>query len=221
MEKKHIALVESVPFLMGITFLGGFLDTYTYVTRGGVFANNHTGNMAKLGIMLARAEWEGALNCLIPILACVFGAAASEFVKHRASAQKDWRQTALFVEAIALCAVVLVPSGVGDIFVNTALSFITGFQLCLFRNSQWGAHNTTICTGNLRSVGQFLYAALSDRTGDSCGRLIKYSCVVFSFVIGAAAGVPVCVWLGSMACLFGALIASVLLIMMRISANES
>lgn len=33
-----------------LTLLSGYLNAYTYATRGGIFANMHTGNMTKLGI---------------------------------------------------------------------------------------------------------------------------------------------------------------------------
>lgn len=212
MSSKQISLPERTLFLSGVTFLGGFLDTYTYVTRGGVFANNHTGNMAKLGITLAQGNWMGAVNCFLPIVACMMGAVASEFTKHHTPVKfREWRKIALAAELIALFIVGLIPTSIPDVVVNTALSFITGFQLCLFRTSQWGAHNTTICTGNLRTTGQYLYGAVSDKTPESWTRFIKYSLIVFSFVVGAGVGVPLCNWLGNAASIFGSLIIAGLL----------
>ena len=42
-------------FILGImlALTGGFLDAYTYITRGGVFANAQTGNIVLMGINLA------------------------------------------------------------------------------------------------------------------------------------------------------------------------
>jgi len=125
------------------------------MTRGGVFANNRTGNMSKLGIMLAMGNWEAAIQCFIPILACILGASSSEFVRYSFSKRFDWRRISLLMEALALLSIAFVPENTADTAVTTGLSFIAGFQLCLFRSCEYGAHNTTICTGNLRSVGQY------------------------------------------------------------------
>ena len=40
-----------------LAFVGGFLDIYTYVSRGGVFANAQTGNMVLLAIHAYKREW--------------------------------------------------------------------------------------------------------------------------------------------------------------------
>ncbi|HEV3423197.1 MAG TPA: YoaK family protein, partial [Paraburkholderia sp.] len=43
-----------------LTLSGGFLDAYTYVGHGGVFANTMTGNVALLGIHIAAGDWTQA-----------------------------------------------------------------------------------------------------------------------------------------------------------------
>ena len=40
-----------------LTAVGGFLDAYTYLVRGGVFANGQTGNLVLLGIRLANRNF--------------------------------------------------------------------------------------------------------------------------------------------------------------------
>lgn len=210
MKNSSTPLIECVPFLAGVTFLGGYLDAYTYLTRGGVFANNHTANMAKLGITAAQGDFAGAMACLVPILGCVLGAFASELVRVCFPGHHDWRKRALILELLALLLVGFIPAAVPDAVVNTTLSFVTGFQLCLFRSCQWGAHNTTICTGNLRAVGQFLFGAIHQRTRDAVSRLVFYTCLVFSFVVGSAVGVPICGLLGGLASWIGCIISAIL-----------
>lgn len=39
-----------------LALAGGFLDAYTYLLRGGVFANAQTGNIVLFGIHLAKQE---------------------------------------------------------------------------------------------------------------------------------------------------------------------
>ena len=47
---------------------GGFLDAYTYLCRGEVFANAQTGNIVLLGLSLAQGQWRTALQYVLPIV---------------------------------------------------------------------------------------------------------------------------------------------------------
>ena len=66
---------RSESFFVGalLSLAGGFLDAYTYITRGGVFANAQTGNMVLLGLRLSEHRWSDSLSYLIPILAFAAG----------------------------------------------------------------------------------------------------------------------------------------------------
>lgn len=63
-----------------------------------------------------------------------------------------------------------------------------GYQLCLFRECLGIAFNTTICKGNIRNVGQLLYNALDEKSKDSIRKLIIFTCLTFSFAVGAIPG---------------------------------
>ena len=47
---------DSYLIAMLLAIVGGFLDAYTYVARGGVFANAQTGNIVLFGLHLAEKE---------------------------------------------------------------------------------------------------------------------------------------------------------------------
>ena len=49
----HRQVSDSIPMALLLALTGGFLDAYTYVTRGGVFANAQTGNFALMALNLA------------------------------------------------------------------------------------------------------------------------------------------------------------------------
>lgn len=67
--KRYKTISESTAFMVMLTLLSGYLNAYTYATRGGIFANMHTGNMSKLGISLAGGNFAGSWQYLAPILA--------------------------------------------------------------------------------------------------------------------------------------------------------
>ena len=57
-----------------LALVGGFLDAYTYLFRGQVFANAQTGNIVLMGIQFAEGNWSKAFVYFIPIFAFVIGA---------------------------------------------------------------------------------------------------------------------------------------------------
>ena len=151
----------------------------------------HTANMSKLGINIALGQWQNALSYFIPIVACILGAAFSELFKSLIIIHKfkgDWRKLALILEAISLFFIGLIPTSCPDIIVTNLVSFFMGYQLCLFRECLGIGFNTTICTGNIRNVGQLLYNALDEKSKDSIRKLIIFTCLTFSFALGAIPG---------------------------------
>lgn len=193
---------ERPAFLILITLIGGYMNAYTYITRDEILANMHTANMSHFGIALALGQWGTALTYFLPILACILGAAFSELVKKiltSAGVKGDWRKSALLLEALALFAAGLMPPSFNDILVTVYISFFMGYQLCLFRKCLGVAHNTTICTGNLRNVGQVLYQALSSRSSSDWMKVLTFASLTFSFAVGAIPGTLLSLLLGAKA----------------------
>ena len=63
---KHYTLKrpmsETFPIGVLLTIVGGYFDAYTYIARGGVFANAQTGNIVLFGIHLAGGRFDKALS---------------------------------------------------------------------------------------------------------------------------------------------------------------
>ena len=189
--KQKVPPWEKPIFIMIVTIVGGYMNGYTYITRHHILTNMHTANMSKLGINMALGQWQNALSFFIPIVACILGAAFSELVKALLIIHKfkgDWRKLALILEAISLFFIGLIPTSCPDIIVTNLVSFFMGYQLCLFRECLGIGFNTTICTGNIRNVGQLLYNALDEKSKDSIRKLIIFTCLTFSFALGAIPG---------------------------------
>lgn len=72
---------SSLRFALLITGASGFLDAYTFLARGGVFANAQTGNVILLALNLAQGHLHQALAHLGPIVAFVLGVALATHVK--------------------------------------------------------------------------------------------------------------------------------------------
>ena len=79
LRKEEMA--ESVIMALLLALVGGFLDAYTYVLRGGVFATMQTGNMILLVINGFNLNWTKCFSYLIPLLVFAVGSVLSEIIK--------------------------------------------------------------------------------------------------------------------------------------------
>lgn len=178
---------EKTSFLFLLTWVGGYCNAYTYVTRNKILANNHTGDMSKVGISLAQNNYTAAWESFILIISCVFGVFLYETLGTKLTknyTKKDWRVWALLIESALLLIVGLLPESAPNILVTSLMSTTTGFQLAIFRKWLTASHNTTICTGNLRSLGQYLGRAAMFG-GDHWKKLFTYTILLSSFIIGS------------------------------------
>lgn len=187
---------------------GGYLDAYTYLCRGGVFANAQTGNLVLLAINAAEKNWRAAGFYLIPVAAFALGVLAAELLRAcmPPSQRFHWRQGVLLTEIFVLCGVSLLPAGGADPAVNVLVSFVCAMQVDGFRKVQGNAFASTMCTGNLRSGTEALYQALA---GHDRSQLKKSGCyygVIACFLVGAALGT----WLSGMLPQHGPLVAAAL-----------
>ena len=146
----------SESYLVGVllAIAGGYLDVYTYICRGGVFANAQTGNIVLLGINVADKNWDKILFYMYPILAFMAGILITEYVrrKFRYNPGLHWRQIVIVIEFVVLWVIAFTPSGVCDDLINSAVSFVCSMQVESFRRFNGSAYATTMCTGNLRSA---------------------------------------------------------------------
>ena len=152
----------SQSYIVGLllAFAGGYLDVYTYVCRGGVFANAQTGNMVLLAISAAESDFGKVFKYLLPILAFMLGILVTELVKsrYRYNTAIHWRQIVIALEFIVLLIIAFVPSGIQDDLVNIAVAFVCSMQVESFRKFEGkSAYATTMCTGNLRSATEHLF----------------------------------------------------------------
>ena len=68
MSENQVIVWESREVGVLLALVGGFLESYTYLLHGGVFANAQTGNMVLLKLSLAHQEWGQVFYYLVPIL---------------------------------------------------------------------------------------------------------------------------------------------------------
>lgn len=184
----------SETFILGalLAVTGGFLDAYTYLIRGKVFANAQTGNIVLLGVNMAVGEFGKALNYIFPIGAFVLGVIVVEMIRSHYSRKSDinihWRQVVVLIELAVVSAVAFVPSGDGNMAVNVAVAFVCSMQVESFRKMHGDAYATTMCTGNLRSATELLYHRVRSHDTDAGIRSLRYYGIIGFFVVGVILG---------------------------------
>ncbi|HWP51806.1 MAG TPA: YoaK family protein [Clostridia bacterium] len=172
-----------------LAVVGGFLDAYTYLCRGGVFANAQTGNIVLLGVRLAQGNVLGGLYYIVPIFAFAAGVLAAEAIKQRYHNHDKfhWRQVVIAFEALVLAAIAFIPQS-GDMLANVLVSFVCSLQVQSFRKIYGNAYATTMCTGNLRSATECLWAFGRTKNTDDLKNCLHYGGVIVFFVIGSVIG---------------------------------
>ena len=188
-QTTHRQMSESFRLGAVLALTGGFLDAYTYLIRGGVFATDQTGNFEMLGVGRMAGDWGGAGHYLVPILAFAAGVLAAELIRgrFRGAQALHWRQITVAAELLLLAAVAFLPAAL-DNAANVLVAFVCAVQVESFRKVNGNAFATTMCTGNLRSGTERLY--LWGKTGerDHGHRAAQYYGIIVFFIVGAALG---------------------------------
>ena len=218
MKQKNVQISESITAGLILAFAGGFMDAYTYICRGGVFANAQTGNIVLMGISIAEGKWHEAGLYLIPILSFVAGILWAEIIKSKftPSSRIHWRQIVLGIELAVLFAVGFIPLGEYNAVANIAISFVCSLQVESFRKIRGNPYATTMCTGNLRSGTEHIYRYKAEGDGKYKKSGLLYYSVILVFIAGAAAGAAVTRQLGGYAVWVScAALASVMIFMIK------
>ena len=184
---RHIAENFKVGALLSL--VGGYLDTYTYISRGGVFANAQTGNIVLMGLKLTDGEFGVAVHYLIPILSFVVGVIAVEMIKSRFNddPKVHWHQLTLSVEMVILLIVGFIPVTHNNI-ANVLVSLTCAMQVEGFRRLNGNAYATTMCTGNLRSGSESLFTYIKTKDEAQKRKAIEYFSIILIFIAGASLG---------------------------------
>ena len=181
---------ESVELGFLLAVVGGFLDAYTFISRGGVFANAQTGNVVLFAIAVSGGRWHSAVGYLPPLVAFVAGVAVAETLRRPRMAQLLRRpvRAAVVLEMLVLAAVGAGPAGIPNAVVTVAVSFVAAIQTSTFRILVDDAYNTTMTTGNLRTMSQAVFVGLADHDAAARNRARRFALVIAGFVLGAVLG---------------------------------
>lgn len=187
--KHSKQMSESIELGIVLALAGGFMDAYSYMCRGQVFANAQTGNMLLLGINIAEGNWKMSLRYLLPVLAFTAGITLSDIVRIKLSDKNTihWRQISVIFEAIVLFCVGFIPQDL-NLLANSLTSLACGIQVESFRKIHGNGIATTMCIGNLRSGTQNLCNYFQTKDASAARKGVLYYGIILCFIIGAVIG---------------------------------
>jgi uncharacterized membrane protein YoaK (UPF0700 family) len=208
--QRHEPLQKTMPMLL--SFVAGYVDSYTYLALFGLFAAQVTGSFVIAGAELVRHD-AGVTGKLLAIVAFVVAAAITAaligLVRERGRAPVPWM---LALEAVLLAVFVAIillgPNigGAGDwhgIVAGLFAAGAMGTQSVLVRLLMKGIPQTNVMTGNMTQLGiaitDLVVASrrFAQSTHDAAAiqhyhavrdQLLVVLSVATGFLIGAAAG---------------------------------
>lgn len=186
-DKGQMSESRRLAVLLAVS--GGFMDAYTYIFRGGVFANAQTGNILLFGVHCSEGDYQNAFHYFFPVLAFAFGIILSELIRRFCVEDSTihWRQHTIMLECIILFLVGFVPIKY-NLAANALVSFACGIQVESFRKVKGNASATTMCIGNLRSGTQDVCDYLFTRDKKCLLRGGLYYGIILAFTLGAVLG---------------------------------
>ncbi len=177
-------------FALMLTAANGFLDAYTYLARGGVFANVQTANVIFFALNTSQGKLSSALAHVWPILAFFAGVALASHLK---SGRVDrylahplrW---AMLLQATVLFIIGFVPTTVAHSYVTVPISFVAAIQIGLFRNIGGFVYLPVATTGNLMRLVEAGYTGFVDHDATSRRAFGTYAALTAAFTGGAVVG---------------------------------
>lgn len=187
--RQYLKATIPESFIVGIllAIVGGFLDIYTYILNGHVFANAETGNMVLMGLKIANNDYLGALYYFLPIVAFFIGILISEYLKYKLtnSSLIKWQHSILIIEIFILLIITFVPANTPNLICNVTIGLVCSLQVNAFKTTNGLPFATTMCTGNLRSAGQKLSEYLFNNDKIALKHCLRYLIIIFAFILGA------------------------------------
>lgn len=218
-EKRKISETIRLGTLLAIC--GGFLDAYSYLVRGGVFANAVTGNIVLTGLNLAEGKYGRAVYCFIPVLSFATGVFAAEWIRERFDNKwhLHWKEWILWAELAVVMIAGFVPQEWNSI-VNFSIAFVCAMQVEGFRKIRGKAYATTMCTGNLRSGTELLSVGLMEHDEEKKKLSLHYYWIDFVFGLSAVVGFYICKLFAEKAIWFCGIVLILAIVFLRVQRNQ-
>jgi uncharacterized membrane protein YoaK (UPF0700 family) len=168
---------------------GGFLDAFTYVGHGQVFANAMTGNIILMGVSATAGDWRQALNHIPPLFAFLAGVFMAQAIRLPRLGARWPALVSLILEIVVLTVIAFLPRGFPDIWIVLSISFVAALQNSSFTRVRGLPYNSVMTTGNLRRFAEGLFTGVVPRRNpEILEQAGMFGVICLAFLVGALAG---------------------------------
>lgn len=187
---RYSSLAESLLTALIMALVGGFLDIYTYLCRGKVFANTQTGNLVLLGHNIAEGNLKKVIYYALPIVFFMLGVSVAEVLEHLWKGKKHirWEQVAIILEIAIMFVVMMIPLGTYDLLANILVSYSCGLQVQTFRKVNKLSYSSTMFTGNVKNAAERLSNFAITKEIDALESAMVYFGIILMFIGGGIVG---------------------------------
>lgn len=190
-KKQNAEITERLGFVMMIALAAGFMDAYSYIVRGSVFATGQTGNFVLVAVRLAEKEYAAMFQAIVPIISFWIGVfiASHMLYSYFKEDQLLWKRGILIIEIISVTITGFIPCSYPNVIANSLVSFAASLQFCAFKKFGTSDNYASIfCTGNMRSCAENYYKGIIKKNKQSLKKAVQYSSILTSFFVGAIIG---------------------------------
>jgi uncharacterized membrane protein YoaK (UPF0700 family) len=189
---KRASASEPAPLHLGalLAASGGFLDAFTFVGHGGVFANAMTGNVVLTGVDVLQGNVGDVGRHLPAILAFLLGVfTAQAILSARATAVlRRPRLVCLGTEIIFVGAAAWYPAAWYDLPLIIGIAYVAAIQNSAFTKLGPWSFNSVVTTGNLRHFAESLFHATVMKDRGESAAAASFGAICLCFFLGAAIG---------------------------------
>jgi uncharacterized membrane protein YoaK (UPF0700 family) len=171
-----------------LTMSGGFLDAFTFIGHGKIFANSMTGNIVLMAVSAAAGNWDQAIRHVFPLLGFTCALLAAHLLRVKASRYPVLPSIASLVfEIIFLVAAALIRWP--ELWLISGISFVATLQTVFFAQSRKLTYSSVMTTSNLRGAIQRCFeSTMPRRNAEGLHDAGVLGAISFSFIVGALIG---------------------------------
>jgi uncharacterized membrane protein YoaK (UPF0700 family) len=183
--------LHSVGVNAALAFTGGYLDGFTFVGHGRIFANAMTGNIVYLGMEVLSSPARPNFRHLPPLFMFLLGiwAARALHLPRFRRIVRHPHAAVLLVELIILLLLAFLPNRTPDFWITAPLTFAASMQVLTFRTVGPHTYTSTFTTGNLTTLGTGLFDWLfTSEKGTARSKSRIFGIICGMFLLGATTG---------------------------------
>lgn len=174
---------------IALTFVGGYIDAYTFLERGGTLAAGQTGNLIFLASEVSHHNLDGGLLKIISVISFMIGVMFVSLI-HAKIATRYWRLIALLPITMSSIIVGFIPASIPNIYIIPPLAFSMAMLTTALGKIEGEGYANTFSTGNLKKAVIALSEFIINKNKVQLSKSLLYIRIVISFVVG---GYYICV----------------------------